>query len=137
MLRSLEQYWLFQPHPEPPTTGQVVLWWEKRRIAYNALILGVGFVSYVLLCLVAPYSVTLGPGEDVVEPILLILLPILINICYTLGWFVEGLMVPGKSCTMGPHFMKLGVAFSLFVVLFPTVLHTVSAFLQVAVRILG
>ena len=135
MLKTLEQYWLFQPHPEPPTTWQVILWWEKRRIAYNALILSVGFVSYCVLCWVAPYSFTVDPGEDYVEPMLIFILPIPINIGYTLGWLVECMSLPLKSRGLGPHLMKLGVAFSLFVVLFPTLLHTVSAFLQAAVRI--
>ena len=64
------------------------------------------------------------PGEDAFEPLSLILVPILINICYTFGWIVETWLIrkgKGSSLIYGTRLLKIGLIFSLFVVLLPSV----------------
>ncbi len=73
------------------STRQVLLWWEWRRILYNALLLIVGMSS------IAGMEWLLSPliplGDNAVEPMLLILgiavYGLMANVCYTLGWIVE------------------------------------------------
>ncbi len=104
--------------------GQIILWWEKRRIIYNVTVGLVGFISLLLFFFFINKSGELKPGEDAIEPLALLMAPILINICYTLGWVVEITLrifrrsgFQRVSCGL----MKAGLLFSLAVVLFPSV----------------
>ncbi len=73
------------------TTGQVIRWWEFRRLLYNAVLLVVGVAAIAgmewLMGQVVPM------GEDAIEPMALALgvavYGIMANLCYTLGWVVE------------------------------------------------
>jgi len=73
------------------TTGQVIRWWELRRLLYNVVLLVVGVASIAgmewLMTKVIPL------GEDAVEPMILVLgvllYGIMANLCYTLGWIIE------------------------------------------------
>ena len=73
------------------TTGQVILWWELRRLVYNAvlLVIGVGTLTGYewLMTKMIPL------GEDVIEPMGLVVVVVvygaMANLCYTLGWVVE------------------------------------------------
>jgi hypothetical protein len=73
------------------TTGQVIRWWELRRLLYNAILLVVGVSAIMgmewLMTKVIPL------GDDAVEPMFLVLgvvvYGILANLCYTLGWMFE------------------------------------------------
>lgn len=65
----------------------------------------------------------LKPGEDAIEPMALFIAPFAINICYTAGWLVESLLnvIRGnKSNLTGPMLLKLGLGFSVFIVLIPS-----------------
>jgi len=85
--------WLHTPNePEPVlTTGQVIRWWESRRLSYNALLFAVGLAAIAgmewLMGQVVP------SGEDAIEPMALVLgvvvYGIMANLCYTLGWVIE------------------------------------------------
>ena len=73
------------------TTGQVIRWWELRRLLYNLILFVVGVAAIAgmewLMTKVIPL------GEDAVEPMILVLgvlvYGFLANVCYTLGWVVE------------------------------------------------
>ena len=73
------------------TYWQIILWWEKRRLLYNALLLVVGIAALVA------FEVLMGkaipPGQDAEEPSGLLLgvcaYAFMANVCYTLGWFIE------------------------------------------------
>ena len=73
------------------TNAQVIRWWEWRRLVYNLALLIIGITSIAgmewLMNSVVP------PGEDAVEPFVLILgivlYGLLANLCYTLGWLIE------------------------------------------------
>jgi hypothetical protein len=85
--------WLHTPNESEPvlTTGQVIRWWESRRLSYNALLFTVGLAAIAgmewLMGQVVP------PGEDAIEPMALVLgvvvYGIMANLCYTLGWVIE------------------------------------------------
>src|ERR1700735_5302623 len=73
------------------TVGQVIRWWELRRLLYNVVLLAVGLVAISgmewLMGRVVPM------GEDAIEPMTLVLgvavYGVMANLCYTLGWIVE------------------------------------------------
>ena len=73
------------------TQGQIIRWWELRRLLYNGLLLVVGAAAVIgtewLLSKVIP------AGNNALEPTALamgvVAYAILANIYYTLGWVVE------------------------------------------------
>lgn len=73
------------------STGQVIRWWERRRLVYNVVLLLVGVAAVAgmewLMTKVIPL------GEDAVEPMILVLsvmvYGLMANFCYTLGWILE------------------------------------------------
>ena len=115
--------WLFETPAPTPTSLSVILWWEKRRVTYNAIIGIYGLVSLVLVHVLAGWSGKLDPGEDAVEPLLVIfVVPILINLFYTAGWVVElsvRFLGPDHNLILGPALLKLGIAFSFLMLTLP------------------
>lgn len=73
------------------TNGQVIRWWEIRRLLYNAVLLVVGVSAIAgmewLMTKVIPL------GEDAIEPMLMfvgvVVYGVMANLCYTLGWIIE------------------------------------------------
>jgi len=108
----------------PDDWWQVIIWWEMRRIPFNLLIGIYGIISLAIFFWGIWESELLGPGEDAVEPIALLAAPFAVNICYTFGWIVElpaRVLWPSLSRQLGPWLLRLGVAFSLFVISIPPV----------------
>jgi hypothetical protein len=116
--------WLFSSPAEPTTPGRIITWWEVRRIPYNIFFLCVGFLSLLAFFFFIDHAHVLKPGEDAEEPLGIIAAPILMNLCYTSGWVVEGALRILKftnSRRIGVFLFKAGCAFSLFVVMLPSV----------------
>lgn len=101
----------------PLTTGQVIRWWEIRRLLYNAVLLVVGVAAIAgmewLMTKVIPL------GEDAIEPMALVLgvvvYGIMANLCYTLGWVVELLgrkANPAAARQRGQWMFRAGLLFS-------------------------
>ncbi len=114
--------WFFNPCDKPITPIRTILWWEKRRIPFNIIIGLYGIFSLVVFFWAITTSGHLEPGEDAVEPLTLIAAPFFLNICYTLGWFVEVLLrLINRSITsrLGVRLLKLGLGFSLFIASVP------------------
>ena len=99
------------------TKGQVIRWWELRRLAYNAVLLVVGLATITgyewLMTKLIPL------GEDAIEPMGLVLLVVLYgamaNLCYTLGWVVElwGRKAdPVAARERGERMFRVGLLFS-------------------------
>src|SRR5437016_14108137 len=107
--------WLFSPPVQPVTRWRVIAWWELRRIPYN-IILGVfGILSLTIFYSSILSSGVLHEGEDAVEPLALLVAPILANICYTAVWIVEiavRFLVPSMTPALGPALFKIGLSFS-------------------------
>jgi hypothetical protein len=116
--------WMYARPQEASSAWTVVLWWEKRRFAYNLLLGTVGLCSLLLFHIFVERSGALPPGEDAGEPIMLILAPFIANLCYTAGWLVE--LIARRFTTtpadLGPRLLKLGVVFSLAVAMLPTII---------------
>jgi len=108
----------------------IIGWWERRRVPYNLFLVAVGLPSLLLFYWTMTASGVVAPGEDAVEPLAVIAAPVLANVAYTFGWIVEGI---GRNRSWvspsGPRLMRMGLWFSLFVMLFPAVLG-VAAFLR-------
>ena len=74
------------------STGQVIRWWELRRLLYNVVLLVVGVAA--IAGMEGPMTRRVIPlGEDAVEPMILVLgvvvYGVMVNLCYTLGWIIE------------------------------------------------
>lgn len=99
------------------TVGQVLRWWELRRLLYNAVLLAVGIVTISgmewLMGRVVPM------GEDAIEPMALVLgvviYGIMANLCYTLGWVIELLGRKSNAASArrrGQWMFRAGLLFS-------------------------
>ncbi len=81
-------------------------------------------MSVVAFLFFMTHANVLKPGEDAAEPMAVFAAPIFMNICYTAGRIVETWSLrtgKWKTRLQGPALLKAGLAFSLFVVLFPSV----------------
>jgi len=80
------------------TRGDIIRWWEARRHTYNAAILAVGFVSFLLVMIAG--SAAVKPGEDFEEPLAMltrtVIYVVMANICYKLGWVVDTVWYNGN-----------------------------------------
>jgi len=109
---------------DSPSSSQIILWWEGRRIFYNVLVGIVGFVS-VAIFLGLGRSV-MAEDEPIFSPFLLfvgiLLYGIGANICYTLGWMTE-LVLRRLSSRDTEKFaqaaFKIGLGFSCVVTSLP------------------
>lgn len=119
--------WLLQPS-KSPSPKQCVIWWEKRRIPVNLLVLAVGIISFIVFVLALSTSGHLEPGEDIVEPIgllfALFVVPVTFNICYTFGWGTELVLrhvFPAITPKIAPRLLLAGLLFSWGIVSIPAV----------------
>ena len=68
-----------------------ILWWEKRRIPYNLIILVAGVIAIALIEVVGGRLV--HPGEDAIEPVAMLIgvvaYALAANLCYTFSWITE------------------------------------------------
>jgi len=99
------------------TTGQVIRWWELRRLLYNATLFVIGVVAIAgmewLIAKVIPL------GEDAVEPMILffgvLVYGVLANLFYTLGWIIElwgRQNNPASARRRGQWMFRAGLLFS-------------------------
>jgi hypothetical protein len=119
---------LLSARPDHPNWLSVVIWWELRRVPYNIVLGLVGAVSLLATFFLIAASGVLEPGEDAIEPIAWIGLPLLggmfFNACYTAGWAVELLIrcaSPEAPASLGLVLFIGGTLLSLGVVLSPAV----------------
>jgi hypothetical protein len=73
------------------TTGQVIRWWELRRLLYNIVLLVIGVAAIMGMEWLMTKAIPLG--DDAVEPMILVLgvfvYGFMANLLYTLGWLIE------------------------------------------------
>ena len=83
--------WLFAAEQATGEHSEAIRWWELRRIPYNLIVGAVGIASVVVMELIG--GTIVQPGEDFVEPLGLllgvVLLGVVANVGYTLGWILE------------------------------------------------
>ena len=117
--------WIFKEPTAPKKILQVILWWELRRIPYNILIGIAGTIGLALFYYFANATGAIKPGEDLVEPLLIAISPILVNLAYTGGWISEIILLKlwGENATnIAPILLKLGITISAVAVLFPAII---------------
>ncbi|MBC8138879.1 MAG: hypothetical protein H8F28_23620 [Fibrella sp.] len=115
--RRLQYFLFFIPH-ESRTNGEIVRWWEKRRLAYNGIVGAFGIVTVVVVGCSVPSNAAWGgilAGSAVIG--------VAANICYCAGWIVEIFLqryfVRHRRYRVGRVLMNIGLSFSLFVVVTP------------------
>ena len=100
------------------TRKDIVLWWEARRLGFNAWVGAVGAATWILVLVAG--SAAVKPGEDFEEPLAMILGPfiycLLANACFTLGWIVDTLFYQGTPRT---RLYKSGLVFSVVLTALP------------------
>jgi hypothetical protein len=106
------------------TVGQMIVWWELRRILYNAVLLVIGVSSIAAMEIIM--NDFIPRGEDAVEPLALVfgvvVYGFMANVCYTFGWITELLMRKGdpeRARRTGRRLFKLGLAGSCVLTTFP------------------
>lgn len=132
--------WLFKTQFSPISWWRVILWWEIRRIPFNLLIGIYGVFSLVIFYWSIMTSGHLQFGEDAVEPLALIVAPVVVNICYTMGWLLElsiRAMLPSLPSEFGPCLLRFGIGFSLFVISIPALFWGGYRLLQLFYVLLG
>lgn len=101
------------PRPAKRGVGAIFKWWERRRLAYNAIIAAGGAVTLTVAGLgnlLVGNPITLGWLLTPVVPVLLAA-----NACYTLGPIVDSLahkLWGGEVMPVGPHLFRAGLIFS-------------------------
>jgi hypothetical protein len=109
------------PAPAKRSTAAIFMWWESRRLAYNAVVGVTGVFSLGIMAVIA----NLPPGSTELPPIPLVLLyGIMANVCYGLGPIVESaleMIWPRKLLPTGPALFRMGLTFSLGLTVLPIV----------------
>ena len=101
------------PKPAKRTVGAIFKWWEKRRLAYTAMISAGGAVSlgsHGLLTWLEGGAIEFPPALGVLGMLLLA------NACYTLGPLTEAALhkIWGRDVLpVGPHLFRAGLTLSL------------------------
>lgn len=118
-------HWLFTAPGEPLTPRGIIGWWERRRIPFNAILGIIGFIALLLFTTSIESAGVLQPGEDAVEPVAIVVVPLIANAAYTGGWLLDcplRIIRPQLSPRFTPRLFRLGLLFSVFVVTFPALL---------------
>jgi hypothetical protein len=110
------------PAPARRSIGSIVGWWERRRLAYNAIVGTAGLFSLGvanLLLAVPPYP----QGGIPVAAVAVV--GIAANMCYMMGAAAEiaiEKLSGGRILPTGPALYRMGLTFSVGLVLMPTLI---------------
>jgi hypothetical protein len=100
---------------ENRTDGQIIGWWEIRRLLYNLIVLVFGCLSITIMLLINKNSLE--------EPFGIFVFAFACNVCYTLGWIAESIFHKRKN--LGPRLFKAGLLLTLVVSVLPAVLYVI------------
>ena len=90
---------IFTGDPDLHSNREIILWWERRRIFYNVVMLVAGIVTMALAILLKEIQVS----ELInVFPVILIF-ALSANLFYTLGWITE---IVGRRMMPDKEFLK-------------------------------
>lgn len=126
------------PAPASRSTPAIIVWWERRRPAYNAWVGAAGLVS---LGTVGFFNTL--TGGDGMFPQALILAAVfggMANLCYCLGPAAEILFEKlwgRRVLPAGPMLYRMGLTFSVGLALFPTLLTVFLVAARVVLAVLG
>lgn len=107
---------LFGTPPVGQSTGQIIRWWEARRLHYNAVV----FAGILLAWGIAWWPLTnVGSPREVVPLVIgmsVLLIQIPANIWYTCGWAIDVALKRGlrrQWAGFAPWALGVGMVFSL------------------------
>jgi hypothetical protein len=131
---AVEKYF-FTPLYYPRGVLDVVWWWERRRLVYNACVGSAGMLTLGTMMFVHP----MGPGVvfDANTLTVVFAYALAANVCYTSGWMVDLLLrrVLGiRAPDLAPSLLRYGFVFSLGLTLLPI---PVMVAVRFAMAILG
>ena len=113
--------WFLGSSGGPISPWRTIVWWEARRLPYNALLAVFGSVALVIFL----WAITQCGEEDAFEPLGLLAGVVLANVAYTLGWMTELLVNaarrPGPR-RVGPLLLRVGLLVSAVVVFAPAII---------------
>lgn len=131
---AMERYF-FTPLYYPLSPFQVIGWWERRRLLYNACVGSAGLLTLGTMLLIHPAKVS-----DLANACTLTAVGVYglaANACYSLGWMADlalrkvlGIRAPD----IAPVLLRYGFVFSLGLTLLPI---PVIAAVRVAMAIMG
>jgi hypothetical protein len=111
--------------------GEVIRWWEGRRLFFNAVVGCTGLITCVLLLSCAfTADATVGdpigmPDGPLLGVFAIVLYGILANVFYTGGWISELLLravaTTDEATVFGLRAFRIGVYFSILLTLCPAV----------------
>ncbi len=111
------------PAPARRSAGAIYRWWERRRLAYNAIVGGAGLFSMGFARVVS--MLPPGPNRPGIPLGAIVVVGVAANVCYFLGPVAETLVEKlsgGKVLPTGPALYRIGLTFSVGLVLLPTLL---------------
>jgi hypothetical protein len=115
--------------------GDAIVWWERRRVAFNVVILLAGtftfFVIQFIAALLARFGADIEQPAGIVSSVIFYLLAV--NVCYTLGWVTELLWSDGDTARtelLRPAVYRWGLTFSVAITLLPAVFVPLFWFMQ-------
>ncbi len=128
-IRMLYKRPVFERSQTAVRAGEVIRWWESRRLFFNLVVGFTGLITCALLIVCAftsdsmvgePIGMTDGPllGVFMIVPFAL-----LANVCYTAGWISELLIRATRTADDAAAFavkaFRAGITFSIFITLCP------------------
>ena len=75
----------FLAGPVHNSDKEIILWWERRRVLYNAVMLIAGCITILLA--VSLHEIAFADVVNTLQPVLIVAASA--NIFYTLGWIIE------------------------------------------------
>ena len=133
--------WVFLPEADPvpelppETAREVIRWWERRRLKYNLLVIGLYIAgTFVTIILYPGYAKRIGvePEWNMVglfAAMHLVLAFIVSNVCYTAGWIshlVAKAILRDRVSRFGSVAYTVGMVFSVLLVSTLFILNTVD-----------
>ena len=109
-MNAITQF-LFPP-PAERAPAAIFIWWEARRLGYNAIMGATGVFSLGIMAAIA----SMPPGTGALPPFPLVLFyAIVANMCYSLGPLAEcalEMIWPRQLLPIGPTLFRMGLTFS-------------------------
>lgn len=126
------------PAPARRNTLDIIRWWERRRLAYNAFVGTAGLVSLGAVTVGAALSGAGFVGVHILAPAAVF--GVMANACYLLGPALEILIEKlwgRRVLPTGPTLYRMGLTFSVGLALFPTLLVMIVLVVRVLATVMG
>jgi hypothetical protein len=115
--------------------GDAIVWWERRRVAFNVVILLAGTFTFLVIQFMG--AVLARFGADTMQPSgvasYVIFYLLAVNVCYTLGWVSELLWSDGDTSRtelLRPTVYRWGLTFSVAITVLPALFVPLFWFMQ-------